>query len=93
MENDITPELPAAATREPASPTIATSAPPRRGVGRLLVVIVVLAAIGALAWWLWQQQQREQGSARADALSTQLAELSRTNEQLRRDLDALRTRF
>lgn len=82
-----------AGIREQGNPAPSTPPPATRRGGRILFFVVFLGALGALGWWLWQQQQREQGSTREDALGARLDALSRANEQLRRDLDALRTRF
>jgi uroporphyrin-3 C-methyltransferase len=62
-----------------------------RGPGTLLFIIVLLA-LAALGWWFWDQETREQDAARGDRLAEQVEALSLANEQLRSDLDALRTR-
>ena len=53
-------------------------------------LLVLLAVLVALGWWL-QRQLREQGSEQTRALETRLDQITRSNEQLRRDLDSLRS--
>lgn len=68
----------------------------RSGRGRLtgaLVLLVVLALAAAFAWWYFNRQTRERDASRLDALAAQVDQLARGNEQLRRDIDSLRSRY
>lgn len=53
--------------------------------------IVLLAVLIALGWWL-QRQMRERDAAQSRATDTRLEQLTRSNEQLRKELDSLRSR-
>lgn len=57
----------------------------------MIWLLVLLAVLIALGWWL-QRQLREQGSEQTRVLETRLDQLARSNEQLRRDLESLRSR-
>ena len=76
------------ATREPGGQGKTGTRSRRTGMIWLLVLLAVLIALG---WWL-QRQLREQGSEQTRVLETRLDQLSRSNEQLRRDLESLRSR-
>lgn len=90
METESAEKLPAptGSTKE----TSADRASPRRRGSGAFVLVFVLAGLAALGWWIWDRQTREQDSVRENRLAEQIDELSRANEQLRRDVDALRTR-
>jgi uroporphyrin-3 C-methyltransferase len=91
METENSARLPAADKREGGKPDAA----PRGGSRRLGVPVGILLLAIALvfAWWLYQRETRERdAAARADATAAQLDALSRSNEQLRRDITALRSR-
>jgi uroporphyrin-3 C-methyltransferase len=95
MDNETPDSLPATAVPEAEKP--ASSAPkarPRSGLPTLFVIVVLLAAALAV-WWWYAQQTREADSAsvREQAISSELADLARSNEQLRRDVDSLRARL
>ena len=76
------------ATREPGGQGKTGTRSRRTGMIWLLVLLAVLIALG---WWL-QRQLREQGSEQTRVLETRLDQLARSNEQLRRDLESLRSR-
>ena len=92
METEKPAQLPAPGNRDKSAP-----AAPRSGRGRMagvLVLLVVLAVAAAIAWWYFNQQTRERdSSSRLDTLAAQVDQLSRANEQLRRDIDSLRSRY
>lgn len=67
------------------------AAPARRGA-RWALPVILLLALALLGGWFWDRQTRERDSAREDRLAEQIDALARANEQLRRDVDALRTR-
>lgn len=90
MENESAAKLPAPAHRDNEG-AAKPSTHKRRGpvAGVLVIVLVGLAMLG---WWIWDRQTREQDAAREDRLASQISALSQANEQLRRDVDALRVR-
>lgn len=86
-------------TESPAArPTPATHEPGRQGgpgprlrrTG-LIWLIVLLAVLVALGWWL-QRQLRERDAAQSHALDSRIEQITRNNEQMRRELDGLRSR-
>ncbi|HPN78765.1 MAG TPA: uroporphyrinogen-III C-methyltransferase [Dokdonella sp.] len=89
METETPAQLPAPARREQGQRGAVAS---RRGPG-LVLLVVLLLVIGAFVWWLIDRQMREREAGRADALSAQVAQLARANEQLRHDVDSLRSRY
>jgi uroporphyrin-3 C-methyltransferase len=97
MDNDIPATLPAPAVREEGKPDASRSEPrSRRGIGLVLTVIALLLA--GFVWWMLEQRAHKQDLAhenalRESAVSTQLSDLVRVNEQLRRDIDSLRARL
>lgn len=88
METETPAARSAPASREPGRQGNAGTPSRRTGMIWLLVLLAVLVALG---WWL-QRQLREQGSEQTRALETRLDQITRSNEQLRRDLDSLRSR-
>lgn len=93
MENETPAELTTPAVRDKDSTGARPSARPRRGAGpMILVVLALLVLAAALAWWL-TREQRELGAQRLDQLGQRVDALTRTEQQLRGDLDALRTRL
>lgn len=98
MENDTPASLPAPATSVEGN----TSAPPvsQRPARRFgpILWLVILLALGAAGWWWFDQQTRAAdtatatATARESALSSEVSELTRQNEQMRRDIDSLRAR-
>jgi len=89
METETPAKLPAPATRDKEKQ--GTSASRRRGPG-ILIFVVVLLVLAVLAWWYFNRQLRERDDARIDELATQVSDLGRANEQLRRDIDSVRAR-
>ncbi len=89
METETPAKLPAPAARD--KDKLGASASRRRGSGTLILV-VVLVALGVLAWWYFERQLRERDTDRNAALAAQISDLGRANEQLRRDVDSLRSR-
>jgi uroporphyrin-3 C-methyltransferase len=91
METENPARLPAADKREGGKPDAAS-----RGGGRrlgMLVAFLLLALALGFAWWLWQRETRDRdAAARAESMSAQLEALTRGNEQLRRDITAIRAR-
>lgn len=90
METESATTLPSKAETSTKGGT--TVSPSRRGGTGAVVFAILLIALGMLGWWFWDRQTREQDSAREDRLAEQISTLSQANEQLRRDVDALRTR-
>ena len=90
METETPAKLPAPATRDKEKQ--GTSASRRRGPGILILIVVVLLALAVLGWWYFNRQLRERDDARIDELATQVSDLGRANEQLRRDIDSVRAR-
>lgn len=91
METEKPASLPAAGSREAGK----QDAAPRRGTHRygLLAWIVLLGLVLAAAWWLYQRETRERDAAsRVEAASARIDALARDNEQLRRDITAVRAR-
>lgn len=92
METEKTANTPAPASRDKARPDAAK--PGRRGGAGVVVAVIVLAIAAGFAWWFYERHLREQdSSAREDALAAQVDALVRANEQLRRDVDSLRSRY
>jgi uroporphyrin-III C-methyltransferase len=92
METENPAKLPA-----PENRGVDGKAASRSSRGRLtgtLVLLVVLALAAVFVWWYLNRQTRERdSSSRLDALATQVDQLARGNEQLRRDIDSLRSRY
>ncbi len=92
METEKPANLPAPSSRDKGKQDAAR--PGRRGGAGFVLVVIVLAIAAGFAWWYYERQMRERdSSAREDTLAAQIAELTRTNEQLRRDVDSLRSRY
>lgn len=89
MEAETPAKLPAPATRDKDKLGASTSR--RRGSGTF-VVVLVLVVLAVLAWWYLERQMRERDIDRNAALSAQISDLAQANEQLRRDVDSLRSR-
>ncbi len=89
MENETPAKLPAPASR--TKDTQGATEPRRRGAG-ILVFLLILVAIMAAAWWYFDRQTRERDSGRNDALAAQINDLTQANQQLRRDVESLRSR-
>ena len=89
METETPAKLPAPAypDKEKQGPRTAG----RRGPG-ILIVVIVLLALAVLGWWYFDRLLRERDNTRNDALAAQITDLSQANEQLRRDVDSLRSR-
>ncbi|MEZ5460284.1 uroporphyrinogen-III C-methyltransferase [Dokdonella sp.] len=90
METESAANLPAPAESERKGGA-KVSTRKSRGPG-LLILVIVLLVLGLLGWWFWERQTREQDSQREERLAEQISALSSANEQLRREMDALRTR-
>ena len=90
METETPAKLPAPATRDQGQQGAVV---PRRRSSGLVLALIVLVLIGVLAWWLIDRQMRERDAGRANAMSAQIDQLTRGNEQLRRDIDSLRSRY
>ncbi len=90
MENETPAKLPAPAHRDKEKQGAA--GPRRRGSG-LILLVVILLVLAAFAWWYFDAQTRERDSGRNDALAAQIGDLRQANEQLRRDIDSLRSRY
>ena len=65
----------------------------RRGGMGIFMLLIVLIAIAAAAWWYFDRQTRERDSGRDDAFAAQISDLTQANQQLRRDVDSLRSRY
>lgn len=99
MDNDTPASLPApAALDEGKTKAPPVAARPARRFGPI-VYLLILLILGIAVWWWFEQRTRAADSAtasataRESALSSEVAELARNNEQLRRDLDSLRARI
>ena len=93
MENDTPADLNTPVVRDRETPGARPSAPRRRSGGLVLFVVLVLAVLAAaLAWW-FTREQRELGAQRVDELAQRVDALTRTEQQLRSDLDAVRARL
>lgn len=93
MENDTPADLNTPVVRDMESTGTHRPAPRRRGAGTMIVgFLVLLALAAALAWWL-TRGQRELGAQRLDELALRVDALTRTEQQMRSDLDALRARL
>lgn len=90
MENESAAKLPV--PDRSASKDGATAPPRQRRGGGAVMLVIVLLGLAAAGWWLWDRQTREKDSVREDRLAEQISALSQANDQLRRDLDSLRTR-
>lgn len=90
METESAAKLPAPA--ESGNKSAAKASTKERHGHGALILIIVLIALGLLGWWYWDRQTREKESVREDRVAEQITALSSANEQLRRDIDALRTR-
>lgn len=90
METETTAKLPAPASRDREKQDVAGSRGRGPGIVILVVILLVLAALG---WWIFDRQLRERDNDRNDALSTRISDLSQANDQLRRDVDSLRSRY
>lgn len=90
METETTAKLPAPARRDREKQDVAGSRRRRPGIVILVVILLVLAVLG---WWIFDRQLRERDNDRNDALSTRISDLSQANDQLRRDVDSLRSRY
>ena len=92
METEKPANLPAPSSRDKGKQDAAK--PRRRGGAGFVLVVIVLVIAAGFAWWYYERQMRERdSSAREDTLAAQIAELTRTNEQLRRDVESLRSRY
>ena len=93
MENDTPADPTPPVVRDEGSTGTRTTAPRRRGAGSgLLIVLVLLVLAAAAAWWL-TREQRELGAQRLDQLGQRVDALTRAEQQLRSDLDAVRARL
>ncbi len=90
METETPAKLPAPATRDKDKQ--GASASRRRGSG-IFIVVVLLVALAVLGWWYFDRQLRENDDARNDMLAAQISDLIQANEQLRHDVDSLRSRY
>ncbi|MEP6880579.1 MAG: uroporphyrinogen-III C-methyltransferase [Dokdonella sp.] len=90
METETPAKLPAPANRDKEKLGVAD--PSRRGSGIAILILIVIA-LAALSWWYLDRQTRERDTGRNDALAAQIGDLSQANEQLRRDVDSLRSRY
>jgi uroporphyrin-III C-methyltransferase len=90
METETPAKLPAPAMRDKDKQGAPGS---RRGGTGMIVLLIVVIALGALAWWYLDRQMRERDTGRNDQLSAQITALTQSNEQLRRDVDSLRSRY
>lgn len=90
METETPAKLPAPASRNKDKQGAKT---PRRGGAGVAVVILLLIAVLAAAWWYFDRQQRESDSGRDEALTAQINDLTQANQQLRRDVESLRSRY
>jgi uroporphyrin-III C-methyltransferase len=90
METETPAKLPAPANRDKGKQ--GTSGSRRSGTG-VVVLLILVVALGALGWWYFDRQMRERDRGRNDELAAQMAALTQSNEQLRRDVDSLRSRY
>ena len=90
METETPAKLPAAAQRDKEKQVAAGSR--RRGSGVAILIVIVIAVVG-VSWWYLDRQMRARDTGRNDALAAQIGDLSQANEQLRRDVESLRSRY
>lgn len=90
MENETPAKLPAPASRNKDKPG---AREPRRGGTGTLILFLVLVVVAAAAWWYFDRQTRERDSGRNDAVAAQVSDLVQVNQQLRRDVESLRSRY
>ena len=91
METENPASLPIAGSRSVGKQDAAAPRP-RHLFGTLAWIALLALALG-IAWWIFQRETRERDAAsHAEAMSERIDALTRNNEQLRRDLTALRSR-
>jgi uroporphyrin-III C-methyltransferase len=90
METETPAKLPAPAQRDKDKQGTAKS---RRGGPGMIILLILVVALGALAWWYFDRQMRERDTGRSDEMAAQIAALTQSNEQLRRDVDSVRSRY
>ncbi len=90
METETSAKLPAPVSVNKATPGEKRTG--RRGTG-LVIALIILIALAAAAWWYFDRKMRESESGRDQAIAAQISDLAGANQQLRRDIDSLRSRY